>query len=49
MLRKADLVAVDLDLGWSDGMVEGLLEACKRHPLGEAKIGWPLDKEKKLA
>lgn len=47
-LRKADLVAVYLDLGWSDGMVEGLLEATKHGvPWEKRKIGWPLNKEKK--
>lgn len=49
VLRKADLVAVYLDLGWSDGMVEGLLEAARVGiPWEKRKIGWPLEKEKKV-
>ena len=48
VMRKADLVAVYLDLGWSDGMVEGVLQAAKLGISWERrKIGWPLEKEKK--
>ena len=47
MLHKADLVAVYLDYGWTDGMVEGIIRAVSLGvPWERRKIGWPLEKEK---
>lgn len=44
ILAKADFVAVYLDLGWSDGMVEGIIRAEKLGLRWEKrKIGWPLE------
>lgn len=46
VMRKADLVAVYLDLGWSDGMVDGVIMAEKLGLKWEKRrIGWPFQKE----
>lgn len=46
VMAKADFVAVYLDLGWSDGMVEGVLRAEKLGLKWEKrKIGWPLEQK----
>lgn len=48
VMAKADFIAVYLDLGWSDGMVDGVIRAEKLGLRWEKRrIGWPLDKEKR--
>ena len=43
VLHKADYVAVYLDLGWTDGMVDGVIEASRLGlKIEKRKIGWPL-------
>ena len=46
VLAKADYVAVYLDMGWTDGMVDGVIVASKLGlRIEKRKIGWPLKGE----
>jgi len=43
LLSKADYVVAYLDLGWSDGMVEGIEKAARLGlKVERRRIGWPL-------